>query len=107
MNIGEAFGTLVVARLNELGYDGMECCADCCAPCGSVRDLLDAGILDAVIAQAPPHLAVMYQPLDEKWLRSRWGCTSRPRCEQSCDEAAELNKKDPSRHGGDAPHEGG
>jgi hypothetical protein len=83
----EPFAILVVHQLNMLWYaaqnddsDDRGCCADCCAPCGIVRDLLDVGVLPDVIGWAPEHLTETWQPLDEAWLRARWACRSRPPC---------------------------
>jgi hypothetical protein len=97
-----AFAVLAVHALNVLEQEaasedesraidgelptGVACCADCCAPCGELRSMLDRGTLESVIRQAPEHLTGQWLPLDSKLLRSRWACQSRPAC-------------DPPRHG--------
>lgn len=88
-------GILIVHQLNMLfcadqreDPDDRGCCADCCAPCGVIRDLLDAGTLRDAIADAPPHLADSWVNLDENWLRRQWRCRDNPPCERGGDEPA-------------------
>jgi hypothetical protein len=88
----EAFGTLVVHELNVLSIEQernrvdedprpFTCCARCCAPCGVLLDLLDAGRLTEVISWAPRELAADWRLLNEQWLRDRWGCNNNPPCD--------------------------
>lgn len=78
--LSKALAILVVHELNVLAQDE-GCCADCCAPCGVLRALLDDGQLPTIIARAPAHLAEAWRPFDEAAIRARWGCQSRPRCD--------------------------
>jgi len=89
-------GTLVVATMDKLPWlgdylnddmgteDG--CCPDCCAPCGVVREIDQAGLLDTVVTWAPNHLwgdGTMWWrngSVDRTWLYAIWDCQSRPHC---------------------------
>lgn len=97
-------GMLVCDALNRLPHpqDLAEkqpfvelCCPDCCAPCGLLRDLLDAGTLDEIVQLAPAHhwrdiAWATNGVVDEQWLRACWDCTSRPRCGDPGDEAVKA-----------------
>jgi hypothetical protein len=87
----EALGTLVVHELNVLSQETARnetdedptpftCCARCCAPCGVLEQLLNDGRLAEVVSWAPPEIAPG-EPVDEQWLRDRWGCNSNPPCD--------------------------
>lgn len=98
-------GVLVVVCLNMLPHPqdlaegnafARQCCPDCCAPCGLLRDLLDAGTLDQVVQLAPSHY---WQDIawadngvvDKQWLRACWDCTSQPRCDDLGDEVTAVS----------------
>ena len=78
------FATFVISAINAVWTE--PCCADCCAPCHSLRELAQSGDLDAVVMTAPEHLWRGSEwwvdgKVDREWLFSRWDCTSRPRCD--------------------------
>lgn len=78
-----ALAVFVVAELNIMNRDE-GCCADCCAPCGVLRELLDDGRLPAIIANLPKdlrHLGEAWTPLDETAIRALWRCGSNPPCD--------------------------
>jgi hypothetical protein len=79
------------------GADHVElCCPDCCAPCGVLRDLLESGRLDAVVAQAPPEMGIPGYSwmrggrVNTDWLRACWACVQQPPCSVEPDEETEL-----------------
>lgn len=75
-------GTLVVHQLDTLYAE--QCCPECCAPCGVVRDLLDRGDLNEVVMWAPTELwrdSHWWRNglgVDPWWLNSRWLCSNYP-----------------------------
>jgi len=63
-----------LAGKNDFGHG---CCADCCAPCGILRDLRDAGTLDDIVRICPPHYwtgLTWWTPdgVDKNWLQACW-----------------------------------
>ena len=97
-NDREAFGTLVVHELNVLSMEQgrnevdehptpFTCCSHCCAPCGVLAQLVDAGRLHEVISWAPQDIASDWRLVSEQWLRDRWGCNSNPPCDRESEEA--------------------
>lgn len=84
-----ALPALAAGSINDLWTE--PCCTTCCAPCGALRDLLDADLLDDAVR---PYVARTGEwdwwigsaesgRVDADGLRSRWGCQSSPRCEGS------------------------
>jgi hypothetical protein len=101
----EQFAILVVGALDELSY--FTCCPDCCAKCAVVSNLLVAGELDQVVANAPPETVegsdwFKTGRVLRSWLYSRWDdpgqCTSGEALMsrqpgKACDEHRRLRKK--------------
>lgn len=78
------------------------CCPDCCAPCGALRWLRDNRrdeLDDAIVA----HLGMSWdwQNVDRvDWdsLAGRWGCQSKPTCDEQDIADADAAMADPAPH---------
>jgi hypothetical protein len=63
------------------------CCASCCAPCGALQEMLDAGTLSTVLAADPEVLGSDYWTdtgIDVDWVTTRMHRTC-PQCPDPAD----------------------
>jgi hypothetical protein len=74
-------GVLTCDALNRLHAEP-SCCRSCCAPCATLDDMRQIGLLSNVVRQAPTRLWedapwLDGQDVDLGWLDGQWPCCSR------------------------------